>query len=77
MSQHLRFTKGIDKSCTTSPRSTLGSTLRMTRSEKGMRSEFIDIPTTITVNWTPFLTLFPLRLPANDIFCVENNCEGV
>lgn len=21
----------------------------------------------MTVNWTPFLTLFPLRLPANDI----------
>ena len=31
----------------------------------------INIPTTITVNWTPFLTLFPLRLPANDIFGIE------
>lgn len=26
-----------------------------------------DEPTTMTVNWTPFLTLLPLRLPANDI----------
>lgn len=26
-----------------------------------------DVPTTMTVNWTPFLTLFPLRRPANDM----------
>jgi hypothetical protein len=26
-----------------------------------------DAPTTIMVNWTPFLTLFLLRRPANDI----------
>lgn len=26
-----------------------------------------DAPTTMTVNWTPFLTLFPLRLPAKDM----------
>ena len=38
------------------------------REAKGMGSAYINIPTTITVNWTPFLTLFPLRLPANDIF---------
>ena len=25
------------------------------------------IPTTMTVNWTPFLTLFPLRRPAKDM----------
>ena len=41
------------------------------REAKGMRNAYINIPTTITVNWTPFLTLFPLRLPANDIFGVE------
>ena len=41
------------------------------REAKGMRNAYINIPTTITVNWTPFLTLFPLRLPANDIFGVK------
>jgi hypothetical protein len=34
----------------------------------GMQKAHHYSPTTIKVNWTPFLTLFPLRLPANDMF---------
>jgi len=31
------------------------------------------IPTTMRVNWTPFLTLFPRRLPANDMTSGEQS----
>jgi hypothetical protein len=38
----------------------------------------MDSPTTMTVNCTPFLTLFPLRRPAKDIVVkMDYLCDGV
>jgi hypothetical protein len=31
----------------------------------------------MTVNWTPFLTLFPLRLPANDMLAKTYGRRGL
>lgn len=43
--------------------------------DRRVTSQKKHIPTTMTVNWTPFLALFPLRLPAKDMVTVS--CEWV
>lgn len=43
--------------------------------EMGRDRKKMDEPTTMRVNWTPFLTLFPLRLPAKDILVVKKRAK--
>ena len=59
--QDLGIAEGVDKGCATGSRSTCKIQFF------GARRRAAHPPTTMRVNWTPFLILFPLRLPAKDI----------
>ena len=73
MSEDFRFTQSVDKCGSPSTRGTYSMLnirkeheTNLTRSSAARKS---DWPTTMTVNWTPFLAPFPLRRPpAKDIF---------
>lgn len=71
--QHLRLAQGVHESRASSTRCTYKPHPKPKNEFRVQRKEWLDseakknIPTTMTVNWTPFFTLFPLRLPANDI----------
>ena len=62
MSQNFGLAEGVHECGATGARSTLENGEQGTRCTKERYK-----PTTMTVNWTPFLTLFPLRRPANDM----------
>jgi len=66
VSQNLGFAECVNKSGATSTR---GTCYLLAKREKEWNC--LHVPTTIKVNCTPFLTLFPLRLPANDILVVD------
>ena len=65
MREDLGFTKRVDKSGATSTRSACIRVVENAKKGEGTAEHNEGsraAPTTMTVNWTPFLTLFPRRL---------------
>ena len=63
--QHGALAERVDERCPARARRACWPVRRYAPWKRKAREK--DPPTTMTVNWTPFLTLFPLRLPANDM----------